>query len=207
MAKKASVKFKTVKNDFPKMRQSIKELDGKRIDIGVMGENAWLAGIHEYGCTITAESGKYLTVPVSPKSAGKKAADFNDLFCIKNKNGNKFLVRNKKINGKNELEFLFWLTESVKIPERSFLRAGFDEHHEETIKKAERLLPLVIHGEMSEDELFEEIGILLSTKIKNYARDLKDPPKSGVTAEAYPDKKNLLVNTGNMINSITYKVE
>lgn len=201
------VDFKTIKNDFPDMQQSIKGIDGKRVNVGVIGENAWLAGIHEYGCTITAKNSKYLTVPISPKSAGKKASDFPNLFYVESKTGEKFLARDKKIDGENQIELLFWLVTSVKIPERSFLRAGFDEYHEEVVKKAERLLPLILHGKMGYDEFFEEIGILLSTKIKNYAEDLKDPPKSNVTLEQYPNKENPLVNTGGMINSISYEVE
>ena len=52
------VKWKTVKNEFPKMEQSIKSLSGKKVNVGVLGgEHAWLAGIHEYGCKI----------PVTPK--------------------------------------------------------------------------------------------------------------------------------------------
>lgn len=203
----SKVKFKTVKNDFPKMRESIKIINGKRVNVGVMGENAWLAGIHEYGCTITAKNSKYLTIPVSRKSAGKKASDFSDLFYVESKTGDKFLASDKKIKGENQIELLFWLVNSVKIPERSFLRAGFDEHHNEVVNKAERLLPLILHDEMSGDEFFEQIGDMLSKRIKSYARDLKDPPKSNVTLEQYPSKVNPLVNTGNMIKSISYEVE
>ncbi len=58
------VKFKTVKNDFPKMEASLKGLNGKKIIVGVLGggEQAWKAGIHEYGCniTVTEKMRKYL---------------------------------------------------------------------------------------------------------------------------------------------------
>lgn len=47
------IKYKTVKNEFPKMLSSVKALNNKRIEIGAIeGESAWLAAIHEYGCTI-----------------------------------------------------------------------------------------------------------------------------------------------------------
>ena len=200
-------KFKTIKDDFPKMQQSIEKLNGKRVDVGVMGENAWLAGIHEYGCTVTAKNSRYLTIPISPKSAGKRASDFSNLFYVESKTGEKFLARDKKINGENQIELLFWLTKSVKIPERSFLRAGFDEHHNDVVKKAEMLIPALLEGKISDEQFFKKIGIMLSTKIKEFARDLKSPSKSNVTIEAHPGKENPLVNTGKMISSITYKVE
>lgn len=47
------VKFKTIKNDFPKMEMAIKSMSGKSIEVGaIQGEHAWLAAIHEYGCNI-----------------------------------------------------------------------------------------------------------------------------------------------------------
>lgn len=58
------VNFKTVKDDFPKMEASLKGLNGKKVNVGVLGggEQAWLAGIHEYGCNIpvTEKMRKYL---------------------------------------------------------------------------------------------------------------------------------------------------
>lgn len=49
---------RTVKDTIPKMRKSLKELDGKKVVVGFNdGEMAWLGGIHEYGCRI----------PVTPK--------------------------------------------------------------------------------------------------------------------------------------------
>lgn len=58
------VKFKTVKDDFPKMEASLKGLNGKKVNVGILsgGEQAWLAGIHEYGLniTVTEKMRKYL---------------------------------------------------------------------------------------------------------------------------------------------------
>lgn len=45
-----SVAFKTAVNKFPEMEASLKVIDGKNISVGVKGEQAWLASIHEYGC-------------------------------------------------------------------------------------------------------------------------------------------------------------
>ena len=46
------VKIKTKKNKIPEMRKNLKALGGLKVQVGVMGEIAWLARIHEYGCKI-----------------------------------------------------------------------------------------------------------------------------------------------------------
>lgn len=46
------VKIKTKKTKIPEMRKNLKALGGLKIQVGVMGEIAWLARIHEYGCKI-----------------------------------------------------------------------------------------------------------------------------------------------------------
>lgn len=47
-----SVKWKTTINELPQMSLNIEGLSGKEVDVGVDWANAWLAGIHEYGCRI-----------------------------------------------------------------------------------------------------------------------------------------------------------
>lgn len=47
-----AVKWTTKKNEIPKMMINAKDLKGRGVEIGPTGENAWLAGIHEYGCNI-----------------------------------------------------------------------------------------------------------------------------------------------------------
>lgn len=200
-----AVKVRTKTNKIPLMEKEFNSLNGKKVQVGVLGggEHAWLAGIHEYGCTITAKRAKYLTVPCNKKSFGKKAGDFNDLFFLETDEGSKWLVREK---GKDQLEFMFWLTKSVHIPERSFLRAGHDENVSKVIKRVEDLLKKIGSGE-SADALCETIGLLLADRIKDYARKLQTPPKSSITLAASPNKTNPLIQTGDMINSITYRVE
>lgn len=165
------VKIKTVKDEFPSMKRTAKELNGKKLNVGVLeGEHAWLAGIHEYGCKIE----------ITPKMRA-------------------WLHRNG-LHVKDS-------TTHIVIPERSFLRNGFDEHHEQVLKNVERTLPLVLNGKMSTDQYMKNIGLLLSSKIKEYATALKDPPKHPFTLERKPDKTNPLVVTGDMIEGITWEVE
>lgn len=46
------VKWKTTKDDFPKVKSQIAGISGKSVQVGANSANAWLAAIHEYGCTI-----------------------------------------------------------------------------------------------------------------------------------------------------------
>lgn len=198
------IKIKTVKDKIPDTIKTFESLNGKKVQVGVFdGENAWLARIHEYGCDIRAKKAQYLTIPISPKSIGKKAGEFDDLFFVQAKSGEKFLARDVR---KGEIELLYWLTKSVKIPERSFLRAGFDENVKEINKYSDILLKKVATGEMSEREYLDNIGQRLSSKIKTFARNLNSPANSRVTREN-KGSSNPLVDTGQMIRGITWKVD
>ncbi len=198
------IKIKTVKDKIPDMIKTFESLSGKKVQVGVFdGENAWLARIHEYGCDIRAKKAQYLTIPISPKSIGKKAGEFDNLFFVQAKSGEKFLARDVR---KGEIELLYWLTKSVKIPERSFLRAGFDENVKEINKYSDILLKKVATGEMSEREYLDNIGQRLSSKIKTFARNLNSPANSRVTREN-KGSSNPLVDTGQMIRGITWKVD
>lgn len=164
------IKIKTVKNDFPKMEAALQIIDGSNINVGVQGEHAWLAGIHEYGCRIK----------ITPKMRA--------------------WLRRNGLNVKNS-------TKEIVIPERSFLRSGFDDVHMKAIERAERILPLVIEGKVPETQLYELVGTILRDGIKDYARDLKEPEKHPFTLKREGGAANPLINTGDMINEIEYEVK
>lgn len=164
------VKFKSSKNEFPKMNKNINTIKGKKVIAGAMeGEHAWLAGIHEYGCRIT----------VSPKMRA--------------------YLHHKGLHLKKG-------TTTITIPERSFLRSSWDEHIDEVKSSASRALPDVIAGTMSSDQYCKMVGLQLASMIKDYARDLSSPPNHPFTV-SNKNSSNPLVDTGDMIESITYKVE
>ncbi len=166
------VKWKTVKNEFPSMEKSIKGLNKRQINVGHLdgGENAWLAGIHEYGCKIT----------VTPKM---RAWFRNQGFPLKKS------------------------TTTINIPERSFLRAGFDKYHEEVLDKCEKAIgQLLTNGDV--DGFLVFVGELLRDKIQDYARDeVNTPPKHPLSLQRNPGKTNPLVISGDMIGAITYEVK
>lgn len=165
------VKWKTIKNDFPKMQAAIQQLDGKKVSVGVLGggEQSWLAAIHEYGCKIE----------VTPKMRKYLAATGLHLKPT---------------------------TTHITIPERAFLRNGFDENKDEVIAKAEAVLGDVIGGTMSANQLFELVGLMMKSRIQDYARDLDSPPNHPYTV-AHKGSSNPLIDSGDMIGAITYKVE
>lgn len=43
------IKYKSKTNDLPKVAKTIEMMNGRKVTVGALnGENAWLAGIHEY---------------------------------------------------------------------------------------------------------------------------------------------------------------
>lgn len=165
------VKWKTTKDNFPKVEAALKKIDGKKVSVGVLGggEQTWLASIHEYGCKIK----------VTPKMRA--------------------YLHRQGLHLKKS-------TTHITIPERAFLRNGYDEYKDEVIKAAEAVLGDVIGGTMSESQLFELVGLLLKSKIQDYARDLNSPPNHPYTVDR-KGSSNPLVDTGDMIGAISYKVE
>lgn len=163
------VKTKTVKNDFPQMQKTYESLSGKKVQVGVFGEQAWLAGIHEYGCNI----------PVTDKMRAYLASQGLHLKQT---------------------------TTEIHIPERSFLRSGYDANRDDVLKKTETLISALGIG-LSAEDLCETLGIFLAGRIKDFAVDLKKPAKHPFTLKQNGRKENPLVNSGDMINAITYRVE
>jgi hypothetical protein len=165
------VRWRTTTNQFPKMEANIRELNGKKVSVGVLGggENTWLASIHEYGCVIrvTEKMRAYLH---------KMGLHLKDS------------------------------TTQITIPERAFLRNGFDENKEDVVRQAENVLGEVIAGRMDPEQLFEMIGLLMKSRIQDYARDLDSPPNHPYTKER-KGSSNPLIDSGDMIGAITYKVE
>lgn len=196
------VRWTTKVDHIPRMQKNLKELNGKKVQVGVFGEKAWLAGIHEYGCVITPGNAKYLTVPCNPKAKGKKASDFKDLFYAESKTGTKFLAIPR---GKDSFEIMFILMTKVVIPERAFLRKGYDNNADKVVNSKENILKRVIGGNFNVETYLCKLGEQLASKIKKDARDLNNPFNSWTT-EKTKGSSNPLVDTGEMIRSITYKV-
>ena len=160
-----------------------------------------LAGIHEYGANITAKNAKLLTIPIHPDAVGKKARSFPDLFIVKSKKGNLLLA---KQSGDDIIPY-YWLTKSVKIPERSFLRTGHDKNADRIMKQTDRAISLVVDGKMSVDDMLDMLGEQFATAIKEYMGQTK--PNSELTIKMKGSSTPLTGLTGALVNSITWEKE
>lgn len=95
-------------------------------------------------------------------------------------------------------------TTHIHIPERSFLRAGYDQESPTVLKHASAILADVAAGNMTPAELYEAVGIDLSERIKEYAVNLDSPAKHPFTL-GQEGSSNPLVNTGDMVGGITWR--
>lgn len=97
-------------------------------------------------------------------------------------------------------------TTVIRIPERSFIRAGFNEHEAGWRKKADELIQEALTGNISVEAMLDMLGLELAGKIQEFARDLKSPPNSGATTKL-KGSSNPLVDTGRMIGAIKHEVD
>ncbi len=92
------------------------------------------------------------------------------------------------------------------IPERSFIRAGYDSEKKNIINDAEKLTRKVVAMEIKPNAAANLLGDATKGRIQEFAIDLRNPPNAQNTI----DKKgssNPLVDTGQMIGAIDYKVK
>lgn len=201
-------------NNTEQLLKTIKVLTNKKIKAGVFGKDNYkypndvdlvtIAAVHEYGTNIKTKEAKWLTIPINPKAKGKRARDFSGLFFYQPKGKDYAFLARKK--GKKGIENLFLLMKSVKIPERAFLRGGFDAHEAEIFHKISKLLPKVLDGTAPLDIFLDMVGLELAGKIQAYAKKLNSPENAKAT-KATKKSSNPLHDTGRLIQSIRHEVE
>ena len=98
-------------------------------------------------------------------------------------------------------------TTEIVIPERAFLRGGFDEHAEQVINSYSKILGEVLSGNIDADVFLDNMGGELATKIKRYARDLKTPPNSALTVQWKGSSNPLVTKKSEMIEAIKHEIE
>ena len=94
----------------------------------------------------------------------------------------------------------------VRIPERSFIRAGYDANKNKIKKDTEKLTKKVVAMELKPSIAAKLLGDTTKGYIQEFAIDLRDPPNAQATIDA-KGSSNPLVDTGQMIGSIDYKVK
>lgn len=202
--------MKIMKNDYAAWRG---ELDGKlerlsrmKITVGVHGsvggELLTIANVHEFGATIKPKKAKNLAIPLKPSMRGKSPREVSGNTFVLESDGNRFLVRDK---GKDQIEFLFMLVPSVTIPERSFIRAGYDNNRDKLAEACQKAMTRVIMDGITVEQAADYIGAAAVSLVKRYMRTIM-PKKSRITLASSPGKSTTLVQSGRLQNAITYEV-
>ena len=93
----------------------------------------------------------------------------------------------------------------VIIPERSYLRAWFDENVDVLQATMERLIGQVVEGKISGRAALETIGGYVVTHVQAYMVELKTPPNAPSTI-ARKGSSNPLIDTGQLKDAITWRV-
>lgn len=200
-----------------KVKSEMEALNKLRIKVGIQGdadsELLMIANVHEYGATITAKNARNLCIPIHKDSYDKSPRDFQDLFFIRSKDGYLFGVTAKKgrknTENANNLNFLFLLLPSVTIPERSFIRAGFDHNKEALAQIVQEAVADIYQGKTTARQAAEWIGGQAVGLIQQFMSEAGNfTPKGSIQRERAPSYADSpLMVTGRLRNSITWKVE
>lgn len=97
-------------------------------------------------------------------------------------------------------------TTQIVIPERSFLRSGFDENIDKIEKKVKELLPSVLENNVDPEIFMDAIGQEFADRIADKIEELKSPPNSAMTIER-KGSSNPLIDSGRLHGSIDYEVK
>lgn len=96
-------------------------------------------------------------------------------------------------------------TDHITIPERSFIRAGWDQHEKDVLDKSDELILDVINNGISVDTFLDALGQESRDLIRDFARDLRNPANHPFTVEQ-KGSSNPLVDSGGLIGAITYEI-
>lgn len=193
-----------------KLTKAINRLGGRVIKVGVFGDDdaemVKIARAHEFGAVIKPKNGKYLAVP-SPLARGKRPRDFgNELTFVPTKSGGGLLVKRDPENPKARGEVYFFLMSEVKIPERSFIRRGFDRNVTRITAKINSLIDKMHANQVNPNTVLDMIGLEFAGLIQKELRDLSAPANAPLTVEN-KGSSNPLIDKGQLVGSIRHKIE
>lgn len=164
-------------NNIPQALVRIGEINAKKVEVGYFGAHYSGGRITNTGKAAVHEYG--CNIAVTPKQRGYLAAALGI--------------------------YLKASTTHIRIPERSFLRAGSQQATPAVMAKAKQFVPLAIEGNVDVELLYQMLGLELRGKIQEYAIDLSSPPNADVTV-AQKGSSNPLVDTGSMIGAMEVRV-
>jgi hypothetical protein len=96
-------------------------------------------------------------------------------------------------------------TTHIVIPERSFIRAGFDENEKSFLEEAKKWLIEAFRKGTPTDTVLDALGLQLQGMMQTYLRNVNEPPLSQMTVEM-TGRSNPLVHTGHLLRAIVYEV-
>lgn len=194
-----------------------------------------IAGVHEFGATIKAKNVSNLAIPISDKAIGKSPKDFDGLFFLRSGAGYLFGCISPKRKGvpkqagrpkqtkpgthkpgpgkapdnkEEDIEYLFILFPSVDIPERSFIRAGYDTNKENLEEACKKALTGIIYEGWDAITAANHIGMAAVGYIQMYLNTPSNFDKKGsITKSTSRWPNSPLIETGRLRNSITYVIE
>ncbi|WP_439022611.1 hypothetical protein [Bacillus thuringiensis] len=191
----------------------MEKLGRKKITVGIHGEDNYeygndadlvtIAAVHEFGTTILPKKGEWLTIPLIPEAKNKRASDFPGIVALgiqDGSNGVLALVNN------GEIKPVFALMRSVTIPERSFIRTGFDNNVDKIGDKIDSFLDDVINMRLDPDVFVDMIGMEFAGMIQRHARTVKSPPNAASTRNV-KGSSNPLMDSGRLIGAIRHEVD
>ena len=197
--------------DFNRLKAACQEMEQKKIRVGIVGGKAdsdimAIAHAHEYGATIRPKKGKYLAIPLTKEAqaAGSPRA-FSDLYFVNAKDGKVLMVRDKKKRGgKTESEAMYLLVKSVTLPERSFIRAGFDAQQKELGSIVTGAMVKMLDGTITPTAAAESIGAQAAQLAQSFIDQNRVTPKSD---SAHKTQHTTLYESGTHIRDrIAYEV-
>lgn len=98
-------------------------------------------------------------------------------------------------------------TTTITIPERAFLRTGYDKGKDEALSAYMDFISALITGNIDADTILEALGTNLEGKIKEYATNQVEPPLHPYTIEhRQHGGSNPLNDTGSMIEAISHRI-
>ncbi len=95
---------------------------------------------------------------------------------------------------------------TIRIPERSFIRAGYREHKRKFVAHTKTMIVKAMNEKVNVDLVLDRLGTELEGNIQDYAVELRRPENHPFTIQS-KGSDNPLVDTGRMIDAITHKVE
>lgn len=97
------------------------------------------------------------------------------------------------------------LNDRVEIPARRFLDVAIDNNQRKYSNMAKEMVPLVLDGEITMDQLLDRLGLTAAADVQDYMVELKDPPNAPYTIKK-KGSANPLIDTGHLRQSIRHEI-